>query len=89
MAKIQTATAVTRQVMRSFGKTELFSNKYAHCRTVKCYASDSLKQDSKMMKAIKTAVAGINGKILDIDYHYPTTEGFREPRMAIIVRFPL
>ena len=84
----QTATAVTRKVMRAHGKTQLFSNRYGKCKTVKCYASDSLKKDNQMINEIKKAVSAINGTILGIDYNV-SSYGFYGDRTAIIVRFPL
>jgi hypothetical protein len=44
--------------MRKFGRTEIWTNKYKTCRTVKCYAG---KRDAEMEKSIakKLGAAGV------------------------------
>jgi hypothetical protein len=58
-------TKLIRAIMRKFGRTEIWTNKYKTCRTVKCYVG---KRNAEMEKSIakKLGAAGVKFSIKTI-----------------------
>ena len=80
-------TRLVRSIMRSFGKSMLYTNLYeSGTRTVKCYAS-SRANDRRMVAMIEGALTNMGKK-----FKIRTTEGDETFRGrypgAIIVAFP-
>jgi hypothetical protein len=87
MTKTKRPTLIVREVMRRFGKTWLYTNKYKTMRTVKCYAGKP-RNDIKMVEAIKRALkkVGIKPEIRQTSYF---NERFYSPMESLIVQLPL
>lgn len=47
------ATSIIRKVMRSYGKTKIWTNKYENYRTVKCLMDADPKKDEEMRQRIR------------------------------------
>lgn len=47
------ATKLIRRVMRMYGRTQIWTNKYDSYRTVKCLMSDDMNEDNKMRQQIR------------------------------------
>jgi len=71
-------TLVARRMMRTFGAISIFTNKYEHCRTVKCY-SGQITYGPEFRAALKDAMEA-NGTP-----DYTVEQIYR----AVIVRIPL
>lgn len=81
-------TQLVRSVMRSFGRQsyEIWTNKYQHCRTVKCYTRAGEDYVS-LFKEIRAALlaAGVNDFSIK---HYKDANSFYHPLTSLIVRIP-
>ena len=47
------ATSLIRKVMRGYGKTKIWTNKYENYRTVKCLMGDNISLDNEMREKIR------------------------------------
>jgi len=81
-------TQIVRSVMRSFGKTSVFTNRYSTCRTVKCYAIGSrvvMTQDERMMREITKAL--MEAGVQDFEVKQIASNGYSARGVgSIIVR---
>jgi len=79
-------TLVVRKVMQLHGRKTIFTNRYAKCHTVKCYAKD--RTDFSMIEDIKKFVekAGYTCTVKRTDRPIELHQHFRD---AVIVRLPL
>ena len=79
-------TLVVRKVMQLHGRKTIFTNRYAKCHTVKCYAKD--RTDFSMIEDIKkfVAKAGYTCTVKRTDRPIDLHQHFRD---AVIVRLPL
>ena len=78
------ATKIVRRVMKSFGKSQVWTNKYKNCRTVKCYQSSV---DDGMLKSIYEALDrnGVGYSVSVKKISCP--EGYNSG--SLIIRLPL
>jgi len=85
------ATLVVRDVMKQHGKTMIWTNKYQHCRTVKCWAGAPNDKAHAALEADITAALRANGT-RGIGFRPLTNSGSGHayPAMnSFIVRLPL
>jgi len=85
-------TLIVREVMREFGKRDVWTNKYKTMRAVKCYAARGRageRNDAKMREAIEKALAKVGVKIVGVNtMAYSDARGYG-PHNSYIVRLPL
>lgn len=85
--KVITPTVAVRRLMRAHGVRSwgVFTNKYKHCRTVKCYTGQ-IKFFHSFMDDLKALYAELGYGELEYNMT-PTYSDFRDTR-AFIVRIP-
>lgn len=79
-------TLIVRKVMQLHGRKMIFTNRYADCHTVKCYAKD--RTDFDMIEDIKKFLTkeGYRCTVKRTDRPIELHQRFRD---AVIVRLPL
>lgn len=83
MQRLLSNTRFVRIIMQKYGKSQIFTNKYENCRTVKCYGNAT--ETEKMVKDILTQLQEM-GVSATVNYT-KKQHSFSAP--ATIIRLPL
>ena len=83
------ATLIARKAFYALGRSDMYTNNYKECHTVKAYSSGSLARDNEIIKSIvkfmtDNGYSGIKGYV----NFNSGREGYGGIRDSIIIRIP-